>query len=74
MRRVQLWIRVRRVPVPTSPAAEHHVAAWHRALVHLPQVHRAEVDLQGALVAERLQTDIALDPLLPCCRVDKGGS
>ena len=74
MRRVQLWVWVGRVPVPAPPAAEHHVAAGHRALVHLAQVDSTEVDLQGALVTESLQADITLNPLLPCCRVDKRGS
>ena len=57
--------------VTTSAAAEHHVAAVHRALVHLSQMHRAEVDLEGPLVAECLQTDVALDTFFPGGRIDK---
>ena len=71
VRRVQLGVRVGRVPVATSPAAEHHVTPGHRALVHLPQVHRGEVDLEGALVTEGLQTHVTLYPLLAGGRVDK---
>ena len=72
VRRVKLGIRVGRVSVATSPAAEHHVTPGHRALVHLPQMHRGEVDLEGALVAECLQTHVTLNPLLASCRIDKG--
>ena len=64
VRRVKLGIRVGRVSVATSPAAEHHVTPRHRALVHLPQMHRREVDLEGALVTEGLHAHLALDPLL----------
>ena len=53
------------MPVPAPPAAEHHGAALHGAPVHLPQMDRAEVDLEGALVTERLHADLALNPLLP---------
>ena len=60
--------------VPAPPAAEHHVAPGHRALVHLPQVDRTEVDLEGPLVTERLQTDVALYSFLPCGWVHEGGS
>ena len=73
MRRVKFRVGVGRVSVPAPPAAEHHVTPGHRALVHLPQVDRAEVDLEGALVAERLQADITLHSLLPRGRVDEGG-
>ena len=45
VRRVQLGIGIGRVAVPTPPGTEHHVASIHRALVHLPQVHRRKVDL-----------------------------
>ena len=58
-------VGVGRVSVPAPSAAEHHRAALHRAPVHLPQVDRAEVDLEGALVTERLHADLALHPLLP---------
>ena len=53
------------VSVPAPPAAEHHGAALHRAAVHLPQVDRTEVDLESALVTERLHADLTLHPLLP---------
>ena len=69
--RVELGVGVGRVAVATAPAAKHHVAAMHCTLVHFPQVDRAEVDLEGALVAEGLQADIALDTFLSCCRIDK---
>jgi hypothetical protein len=71
VRRVKLGVGICRVAIATSPAAEHHVAAVHCALVHLPQVHSTEVDLQGTLVAECLQADIALDSLLSCGWIDK---
>ena len=64
MRRVKFRVGVGRVSVPAPPAAEHHVTPGHRALVHLPQVDRAEVDLEGALVTERLHADLALNPFL----------
>ena len=65
-------VGVGRVSVPAPPAAEHHGAALHGAPVHLPQVDRAEVDLEGALVTERLHADLALDPLLPGGGADVG--
>ena len=65
-------VGVGRVSVPAPSAAEHHVTPGHRALVHLPQVDRTEVDLESALVAERLQADITLHSLLPRGRVDEG--
>ena len=64
MRRVKFRVGVGRVSVPAPPAAEHHGAALHRAPVHLPQVDRAEVDLESPLVTERLHADLALNPLL----------
>ena len=57
-------VGVGRVSVPAPSAAEHHVTPGHRALVHLPQVDRAEVDLESPLVTERLHADLALNPLL----------
>ena len=57
-------VGVGRVSVPAPPAAEHHITPGHRALVHLPQVDRAEVDLESALVTEGLHADLALHPLL----------
>ena len=72
MRRVKFRVGVGRVSVPAPSAAEHHRAALHRAPVHLPQVDRAEVDLEGALVTEGLQTHVTLHPLLARGRVDKG--
>ena len=72
MRRVKFRVGVGRVSVPAPPAAEHHVTPGHRALVHLSQVHGREVDLERALVAERLEADVALDPLLAGGRVDVG--
>ena len=74
VRRVQLGVGVGGVPVAAPAAGEHHVAARHRALVHLPQVDRREVDLERALVAEGLQTHVALDPLLAGAGVDEGGA
>ena len=64
---VQLRVGVGGVPVSGSPAREHHVAAIHGALVHLPQVHRREVNLEGSLITKGLETDIALDALLSGC-------
>ena len=72
MRRVKFRIWIGRVPVPAPPAAEHHVTPGHRALVHLPKVNRAEVDLESALVTEGLEADITLHSLLPRGRVDEG--
>ena len=63
-RHVQLGIGVGAVAVARSPRAEDHVAAVHGALVHLAQVHGAEVDLESALVAERLHAHVALHALL----------
>ena len=63
-------VGVGRVSVPAPPAAEHHGAALHGAPVHLPQVDRAEVDLEGALVTERLHAHLALNPLFPRGRTD----
>ena len=74
VRRVQLGVRVGRVSVAAPSRAEHHVTPGHRALVHLPQVHSGEVDLEGALVTEGLQTHVTLDPLLAGGRVNKGGA
>ena len=74
VRRVQLGVGVGGVAVAAPAAGEHHVAARHRALVHLPQVHSGEVDLERALVAECLQTHVALDPLLAGAGVDEGGA
>ena len=65
LRGVKFRVGVGGVPVPTPPAAEHHVAAGDCALVHLPQMHSAEMDLERTLVTERLHANIALDPLLP---------
>ena len=65
-------VGVCRVSVPAPPAAEHHVTAGHRTLVHLPQVDCTEVYLESALVTERLQADITLHSLLPRGRVDEG--
>ena len=73
MRRVKFRVGVGRVSVPAPPAAEHHVTPGHRALVHLPEVDRTEVDLESPLVTERLQADITLHSLLPRGRVDEGG-
>ena len=67
-------VGVGRVSVPAPPAAEHHRAALHRAPVHLPQVDRTEVDLEGALVTERLHADLALHPLLPGGRTHVGNT
>ena len=71
LRRVQLGVGIGGVAIAAPPAAEHHVATVDGALVHLPQMHRAEVDLEGALVAEGLHADVALYTLLPCGRTDK---
>ena len=70
MRRVKFRVGVGRVSVPAPPAAEHHGAALHGAPVHLPQVDRAEVDLEGALVAERLHAHLTLHPFLAGGRTD----
>ena len=72
--RVQFRVRVGAVPVPRPPRAEHHAAPLHRALVHLAQMDRAEVDLQRPFVAERLQAHVALHPLLARGRVDERGA
>ncbi len=61
---VQLRVGVGGVAVATPPRREHHVAPINGALVHLSQMHRREVDLQGSLVAEGLEADVALHALL----------
>ena len=74
VRRVQLGVGVGRVSVAAPSRAEHHGAVVDGAPVHLPEVHGGEVDLEGALVTEGLQTHVTLDPLLAGGRVDKGGA
>ena len=51
--------------VPASSGTEHHVAALHAALVHLAQVNGREVDFEGTLITESLETDVTLYSLLP---------
>jgi len=72
MRRVQLRVGVGAVPVARPARAEHHAATLHGALVHLAQVHRAEVDFQGTLVAEGLETHVALHAFLAGGGIDEG--
>ena len=72
VRGVELGVGVCGVSVAAPPAAEHHGAVVHRAPMHLPEVDSREVDLEGALVAECLQTHVTLNPLLASCRIDKG--
>ena len=74
VRSVKLGVGVGRVTIATPATAEHHVASWHRALVHLSQVNSGEVDLEGALVTECLETHITLDSLLASRGVDKAGA
>ena len=64
VRRVQLGVRVGRVPVSAPPRREEHVAAVDGALVHLAEVHRREVDLESTLITKRLHADVALHALL----------
>lgn len=71
VRRVQLRVRVRTVPVSRAARTEHHRASLHRALVHLSQVHRREVYLQRSFVAESLEADVALHSLLARGWVDE---
>lgn len=66
---VQLGIRVRRVPISRAARRKNHRAAGNGALVHLAQVHGAEVDLQGALITEGLEADVAFDAPLARCWV-----
>jgi len=61
---MQLRVRIGAVAVARAPRTKHHVAAVHGALVHLAQMHRREVDLQRALVTERLHAHVTLHPLL----------
>jgi len=68
---MELGIRIGAMAIPRAPRAEHHVAALHRTLVHLTQMHRREVDLEGALVAEGLEADGTLHPLLARRRIDE---
>ena len=64
MRRVQFGVGICRMTISASSRREEHVAPVHRALVHLAKVNSREVDLEGALITERLQTDVALHALL----------
>lgn len=72
MRRVEFRIRIGTVPISRSPRAEHHAATLDGALVHLSEVYRTEMDLEGTLVAERLQANVALYSLLTGGRIDEG--
>ena len=74
MRRVKFRVGVGRVSVPAPSAAEHHVTPRHCALVHLPQVDRAEVDLESPLVTECLHAHLTLHSLLASGGTDVGDS
>lgn len=60
------------MPISRSPGAEHHAATLDGALVHLSKVYRTEMDLEGTLVAKRLQANVALNSLLTSGRIDEG--
>ena len=72
MRSVQLRIWIRGMTVSTATRGEEHVTAVHGALVHLAEVHGREVDLERALITERLQADVALHAFLAGRRRDEG--
>lgn len=72
MRSVQLRIWIRGMPISTATRREEHVAAVHSTLVHLAEVHGREVDLERALITERLQADVALHAFLAGRRRDEG--
>lgn len=55
-------VGVLRVSITAAHRAEHHVATWDFALVHLTQVHSLVVHTQGALVAIHFVADVAEDP------------
>ena len=46
--------------------------ASNDSLVHLPEVHGGEVDLERALITEGLEADIALHSFLPGRWADVG--
>lgn len=56
-------VGVLRVSVTAAHRAEHHVATWDFALVHLTQVHSLVVHAQGPLVAVHFVADVAEDPV-----------
>lgn len=70
LKRVQLGVGIRTVSVTRAPGAEDHVASIDSALVHLSQVHGGEVDLEGTLVAECLEANVALCSFLARDRVN----
>lgn len=55
-------VGVLRVSITAAHRAEHHVATWDFALVHLTQVHSLVVHTQGTLVAVHFVADVAEDP------------
>ncbi len=69
---VQFRIRIGGVTVSTPTRGEEHVAAVHGALVHLAEVHGRKVNLERALITERLQADVALHAFLAGRRRDEG--
>ena len=74
MRCMQFRVGVGRMSVPAPPAAKHHVAAGYGAFMHLSQMNGGEMYLECALVTESFETNVTLNPLLPGCRIHKGGS
>ena len=55
--------------IATSTGAEHHIAPFHCALVHLAQVNRTEMDLERSLITKCLETNVALNSLLAGGRI-----
>lgn len=55
-------VGVLRMSVPAAHRAEHHVATWDFALVHLAQVHSLVVHSQGPFVAVHFVADVTEDP------------
>ena len=68
---MQFGIRVGRVAIARPSRAEHHVATINRTFVHLSQMDCGKVDLESSLVAESLETDIALHTFLSSRRIDE---
>jgi len=68
---MEFGIRIGAMAIPRTPRTEHHIAALHRALVHLAKMHGRKVNLKGALVAEGLEANGALYSFLSRGWIDK---
>lgn len=55
--------------IARTTRTKNHITPIDGALVHLSQMDSAEVNLEGALITEGLEADIAFDSLLACCRI-----